>query len=153
MRRRLAAFVTVGVLVSGVGVTSAGAAPDGAQAPTQAAEDDRYDVYVGKLDRRQLETLRASGIDPRDLGAAASAAAAGGQVDVEVVVSGEQADELADQGVDLELKEVEGETAAEMSTRLAAEGYSVFRQYGVPGGLKEEFEQIAADNPGITKLV
>jgi hypothetical protein len=149
----LAAFVTVGVLVSGVGVTSAGAAPVGPQAHTQAAEDDRYDVYVGKLDRRQLETLRASGIDPRDLGAAASAAAAGGQVDVEVVVSGEQADELADQGVDLDLKEVEGETAAEMSTRLAAEGYSVYRQYGVPGGLKEEFEQIAADNPGITKLV
>ena len=76
---------------------------------------------------------------------------AGGQLDVEVVVSGEQADELADQGVDLELKEVNGESAAEMSTRLAADGYKVFRPYGARGGLKQEFERLAADHPDMVK--
>ncbi|MBN2624991.1 MAG: immune inhibitor A [Acidimicrobiales bacterium] len=150
MKRRISAIVTVGVLVSGLGITSAGAAPDRPQAPGQEAGDDRYDVYVGKLDRRELEVLRASGIDPHDLGAAA---AGGGQFDVEVVVSGDEAEELADQGIDLELKEVDGESAAEMSTRLAQAGHAVFRPYGGPGGLKEEFEQIAADNPAIAELV
>ena len=145
MRRRISAIVAAGVLVSGLGATAAGAAPAG-----QEAGDDRLDVYVGTLDLRELETLRASGIDPRDIGVVPTA---GGDLDVEVVVSGEQADELADQGVDLELKQVNGESAAEMSTRLAAEGYAVFRPYGGPGGLKEEFEQIAAANPDITKLV
>jgi hypothetical protein len=152
MRRKLAAIVSVGVLVSGLGVTSAGAGPQPRQGRTQEAPaaGDNLDVYVGKLDRRQLETLRASGVDPRDLGATA---AAGGRVEVEVVATEAQVDELAEQGVDLELKEVDGESAAEMSTRLAAEGYSVFRQYGAPGGLREEYEQLAADHPDIAKLV
>jgi hypothetical protein len=153
MRRRIAAIVSVGVLVSGVGATTAGASPDGRRAPTQeaqAAEDDHLDVYAGTLDLRELEALRASGIDPRDLGVTP---ATGGDVDVEVVVSEAQAEDLAAQGIELELKQVEGESAAEASTRLAAEGYSVFRQYAAPGGLKEEFEQIAADHPDIVKLV
>ncbi|MGH9135338.1 MAG: M14 family zinc carboxypeptidase [Ilumatobacteraceae bacterium] len=145
MRRRISAIVAVGVLVSGLGVTAARAAPS-----TQQAGDDRLDVYVGTLDLRQLETVRASGIDPRDIGVVP---AGSGQLEVEVVVSGEKADELADQGVDLELKQINGESAAELSTRLAAEGYAVFRPYGGPGGLKEEFEQIAAAHPDITKLV
>ena len=35
----------------------------------------------------------------------------------------------------------------------AADGHTVFRPYGTPGGLKDEFEQLAARNPRITKLV
>ena len=152
MRRRFAAIVSVGVLVGGLGVTTAGAAPPQRQRPAQEAQptDDHLDVYVGEVDRRGLGALRASGIDPRDLGAAA---AAGGEFAVEVVATAEQVEELATQGVDLELKEVDGESAAEMSTRLAAEGYSVFRPYSGAGGLKEEYEQIAADHPDIAKLV
>ena len=154
MRRRFAAIVSVGVLVSGLGVTGAGAGPAQTPPSQQAAQaaDDHPDVYVGKLDRRQLETLRASGVDPRDLGATARAAE-DGAVDVEVVATEAQVEDLADQGVDLELKEIDGESAAEMSTRLAAEGYSVYRPYGTPGGLREEYEQIAADHPDIAKLV
>src|SRR5690606_18490480 len=70
-----------------------------------------------------------------------------------IVASGEQADELADAGIDLELKEVEGQSVAELSTQQAQAGHAVFRTYGGPGGLREEFEQIAADHPDITKLV
>jgi hypothetical protein len=33
------------------------------------------------------------------------------------------------------------------------DGYTVFRQYGAHGGLKDEFERLAARNPRITKLV
>ena len=35
----------------------------------------------------------------------------------------------------------------------AADGDTVFRPYGTPGGLKDEFEQLAARHPRITKLV
>lgn len=70
----------------------------------------------------------------------------GGQADVEILASGEQ----ADAGIDLELKEVEGRSVAELSTQQAQAGHAVFRTYGGPGGLHEEFEQIAADHPDIT---
>ena len=44
-------------------------------------------------------------------------------------------------------------TTREAATRDAADGYTVFRPYGTRGGLREEFERLAADHPGITKLV
>ena len=34
-----------------------------------------------------------------------------------------------------------------------ADGYTVFRPYGTRGGLRDEFERLAADHPAITKLV
>jgi hypothetical protein len=148
--RKVVGVLAVGALVGGLGVSSAGAAPDGQAAAQQAEGDDQYDVYTGRLDLRELGTLRAAGIDPHEMSVSP---VAGGEADVEVVVSGDQAEELVDQGVELELKEIDGESVAALSTRLAQEGHAVFRPYGGPGGLKEEFEQIAADNPSITKLV
>ena len=109
-----------------------------------------YDVYVGKLDARDLAAVRATGIDPHEMDIAPTT---DGQADVEVVLSDDQAEALADQGVDLELKEVDGQSVAERATTLAAEGHTVFRPYSGAGGLKEEYEQIAADNPDIVKLV
>ena len=50
-------------------------------------------------------------------------------------------------------KRIHGMTAAERATALAADGLEVFRHYSGAGGLKEEFEQIAAANPRIAKLV
>jgi hypothetical protein len=44
-------------------------------------------------------------------------------------------------------------TVWESRTVAAAGGDGVFRPYGAPGGLRDEFEQLAADFPGITKLV
>ena len=38
-------------------------------------------------------------------------------------------------------------------TRDAADGYTVFRPYGTRGGLRDEFERLAAEHPAITKLV
>ena len=44
-------------------------------------------------------------------------------------------------------------TASEAGTVASADGDGVFRPYGAPGGLKDEFEQLAAEHPDITKLV
>ncbi|MGH8868605.1 MAG: M14 family zinc carboxypeptidase, partial [Actinomycetes bacterium] len=75
------------------------------------------------------------------------------QVRVETILSGTQANRLRREGVDLQLKTIDGQTAAERATAQAAEGYEVFRTYGGADGLKAEFEQMAAANPGIAKLV
>ena len=151
MRRRMSAVVAVGVLVSGLGVTTAGATPGAPGAPAQEAGDDNYDVYVGKLDVRDLAVLRSTGLDPHEMDIATTA---DGLADVEVVLSDEEATDLAADGVELELKETEsGESVAEVATRQAAAGYEVFRPYSGAGGLKEEFEQLAADHPDIVKLV
>ena len=48
-------------------------------------------------------------------------------------------------GSDARLVEV-GATR-EAATRDAADGYTVFRPYGSRGGLKDEFEQLAAEHP------
>ncbi len=146
-QRRFVAVLATAVLLSGLGIAPAAAAPRQTEPP---AGDDRLDVYVGKLDLRQLAELRASGVDPHEIAAQPTRA---GKVDVEVVLSGDQADTLADGGIELAPKEVDGQTAAELSTRQAAAGYTVYRIYSEPGGIKDEFEQAAADNPAITKLV
>jgi Zinc carboxypeptidase/Immune inhibitor A peptidase M6 len=146
MPRRLVSVLAVVVLLSGLAAGSASAAP----AQSQPAGDDRLDVYVAKLDLRQLEQVRASGVDPHEMSVTP---AEDGQVEVEVVVSGEQADTLAEEGVELTPKEIDGQTVAELSTQQAAEGYAVYRTYGDPGGIKDEIEQAAADNPRIAKLV
>jgi hypothetical protein len=44
-------------------------------------------------------------------------------------------------------------TASEAGPVASAPGDGVFRPYGAPGGLKDEFEQLAAEHPDITKLV
>jgi len=44
-------------------------------------------------------------------------------------------------------------TASEAGTVALADGDGVFRPYGGSGGLKDEFEQLAAEHPDITKLV
>ena len=131
MRRRMSAVVAVGVLVSGLGVTSAGATPGAPGAPAQEAGDDNYDVYVGKLDVRDLAVLRSTGLDPHEMDIAPTA---DGLADVEVVLSDEEATDLVEEGVDLELKETDGESVAELSTRQAAAGYEVFRPTAAPVG-------------------
>ena len=150
MRRRLSAVVAAGVLISAWGVAPADATPNEATAPPPAASGDVYDVYQGQVDLDALGKMRAAGVDPHDL---AITNPAGDKVEVEVVLSGEQAEQLADEGVALEPKLIDGQTVAELSTLQAEAGFDVFRPYSGAGGLKEEFEQIAAANPDLVKLV
>ena len=72
---------------------------------------------------------------------------------VETILSGDQADALRDEGVEMSPKEIGGQTVAQRATMLAAQGHEVFRKYSGAGGLKEEFEEAADDNHRLTKLV
>ena len=75
------------------------------------------------------------------------------QVRVEAILSAAQAKQLAKQGVEMSAKKVDGKTAAEQANELAADGFEVFKKYAGAGGLKAEYEQAAADNPSIAKVV
>jgi len=147
MRRLSVSLLSVSALVVSLLGTATVAAP---QAP-----DDHLDVYTGTIAPGQLADIVALGVDRHELEVAMVPGERGqkAQVRVETILSGTQADRLRSQGVDLQLKTIDGQTASERATAEAADGFEVFRQYSGPGGLKAEYEQAARDNPQIAKLV
>ncbi|MGH8824100.1 MAG: M14 family zinc carboxypeptidase, partial [Jiangellaceae bacterium] len=116
---------------------------------------DHLDVYTGTISVAQVEDLVALGIDRQELEVfrVAGEQGAKSEVRVEAILSGAQAQELASKGVQMRPKRIDGQTAAERATAQAAEGYEVFRTYSEDGGIQDEYEQAAADNPRIAKAV
>jgi Zinc carboxypeptidase/Immune inhibitor A peptidase M6 len=151
MRRVSAVLISVLALVAGM----LGAVGAASAAPTSTPGGAGPDVYAGVVERSQIDDIVDLGVDRHELllSPVRGQDAAKGSVRVEVILTEEQADELREGGVDLEPKTVDGMTATERATLQAAEGYEVFRTYSGDGGLREEFEQAAADNPRVTKLV
>ncbi|HEU4490631.1 MAG TPA: M14 family metallopeptidase, partial [Jiangellales bacterium] len=151
MRRVSAVLISVLALVAGL-LGAVGAAN---AAPTPTPGGVGPDVYTGVIQRSQINDIVDLGVDRHELllSGVRGQDAAKGSVRVEAILTEEQADGLREGGVDLEPKTVDGMTATERATLQAAEGYEVFRTYGGDGGLREEFEQAAADNPHVTKLV
>ena len=119
----------------------------------QSSQRDRFDVYTGVVDANQLDEITALGIDRHELKVGRAGTAKGAGVRVEAILSGRQARSLRRQGIELALKRVGGATAAQRATAQIEAGLSVFRPYSGAGGLQEEFTQVAAQNPRITKLV
>ena len=160
MRRAspLFALSTAGALTAGIltaftpGSSAAPAAP--APAAALAPADDRLEVYTGKVTTTQVEDLVATGIDRHEL-QLLPAGQDGGlkQVEVEVVLSGQQAAQLEKQGVELEVKRVEGQTITQRADAAAAAGYEVWQKYAGPGGLQAELRRTAKKYPRYTKLV
>lgn len=149
MRRSLLpAFFVVALLAGLLAQNTAGAAP-------RPAGTDRLDVYVAEVSGSQLSELIELGVDRHDLllSPVPGQRGAKAQVRVEAILSGAQARRLRSQGIEVRTKKVDGQTVSQRATLQAAQGHEVFRTYGGAGGLKEELEQVAADNPGITKLV
>ena len=151
MRRAVLSIITVTLMAAGL---LAATGPVGAAPPTSGS--DRLDVYVGEVSAGQLSDVIDLGVDRHDLEVSRVPGERGakGQVRVEAILSEAQATELRRQGVEMRTKKVDGgQTVAQRATALAAEGYNVWSKYGGPGGLKEQYEQVAAENPRIAKLV
>ena len=150
MKRRFLSMFAALCLLGGVLAGPAGAAP----APA-APSRDNLDVYVGDLTAGQLSALVELGIDRHDLEIARIPGERGakGELRVEAIISGAQARQLARQGVAMKPKKIDGQTAAQRATLAAVEGYEVFNTYGGATGIRAEYEQAAADHPGIAKPV
>jgi hypothetical protein len=141
-------------LAVAVGLVIGGGTAQAAPSPQNTAAE-RLDVYTGVLTGDQVGKVVDLGIDRHELEVSAVGGERGAKarVRVEAILSGKQAAALRRKGVSMSPKQVDGQSVAERATALAANGFEVFRKYGGPGGLKEEFEEVAEDNPRITKLV
>ena len=99
-----------------------------------AAPAPQLDVYAGDVPRAALTKLVALGIDRHELDLSAARAGGKGTVHVETILSGEQAQELAGEGVELTPKEIDGQTVTQRATAQVAAGMNVFRKYSGPAG-------------------
>lgn len=149
MRTARWAIAGVLALVGGLLPVTPAAAGPAENAEKLADSAERLEVYVGTVTPEQLEQLRAAGLDHEDLATAPTPA---GTVDVETVLTQRQAARLAGQGVKLQVKKIDGLTAAQAVARQAADGYTVWRSYSEPGGHRDELAATAAEFPRLTKL-
>jgi Zinc carboxypeptidase/Immune inhibitor A peptidase M6 len=149
---RLVPLVAAGALVGGL---VAAPAASGAAKPAAPRASQGPTVYVGQVTLKQLAALRAAGLDREDISIskpASTAKASSGTVSVEVVLSREIAAKLKRQGLALTEKKVAGRAVSQRMAKESASGFTVFRSYSEPGGIRDELVQIAQQNPGLTKL-
>ena len=143
--RRTSVVLAIGAMLAGL-LAAAPAAAVAAQ-----ASDPGPTVYVGQLTARQLMALGDAGVDRHDITTRRGAAA--GKVAVEVVLTRGQAAKLNSRGFGLTEKRVDGAAVSQRLEQQAASGYTVFRSYGEPGGIKDELVAISRQYPQLTKLV
>ncbi|MGR0221276.1 M14 family zinc carboxypeptidase [Agromyces sp. ZXT2-6] len=141
MFRRLAIATAAALVITGVSVAPAAASPP----PDDGT--DLMSVYTGTVDADGLAAIIDLGVDRHDI-VATPVDGESGEVEVEVILSGEQAEQLAAAGAELEAK-----PAPESRMRTFGVQQTVFDRYLGDGGIKEELEQQAADNPTIAELV
>src|ERR671910_1677234 len=112
-----------------------------------AADESRLEMYTATVDRATLGKLSSEGLD-----VAATKQVAGG-VRVDLVLSGRERDRLAAQGVSLALKRnKDGLTVQQQAAAQAASGFTVWRSWDEPGGIRDELYEIAKKNPSFVKL-
>ncbi|WP_434741360.1 M14 family zinc carboxypeptidase [Micromonospora sp. SH-82] len=145
MRRTRLAIASVFTLVGALVLT----APATAKPPSGPQAQDGLEVYVGTVDPAQLATLRATGVD---LGHGEQATDPSGRTRVEAVLSRRQAERLKAQGVTLDVKKVGGKAASQALRDQAAQGWTAFRPYSAPGGIRDELTATAARFPKLTKV-
>jgi hypothetical protein len=145
LRRRSVAVLSAMALVgtAAVAVLPAGAQPDGP--PGQSG----LEVYVGEVDAAGVEKMRALGLDADDF----VVDGAGGTTEVEAVLTEAQAAKLQSQGVELEVKRVDGKKASDVLLAQAEQGWDAFRSYSEEGGIRDELLATAAEHDALTEVV
>jgi hypothetical protein len=113
------------------------------------SERDTVEVYEGTVTPKQLDELRQIGVDREDI----SAEADGSATKVETVLTERQAARLASKGVKLQLKRIGGKLSSQVLREQAAAGWTAYRSYSEPGGIRDEIAAVAARYPRLTKVV
>ena len=104
-------------------------------------------LYTATVDAATAERLAREGHDI----AAARAGFAGVEVDL-VLAPGERA-KLAREGVQLRLKkDKQGRSQTERAAAQSENGFSVYRSFDEPGGIRDELYALARENPQLVKL-
>jgi hypothetical protein len=109
---------------------------------------DSLDVYSAVVQSNQLRQLQERGFDVSDQRVVQDG------IRVDLVLTRQQRADLAQQGIDAGLVRVKGgQTVQEFAAAQAENGFQVWRPYDGPGGFHDHLQQIAEQNPDITKLV
>ena len=113
------------------------------------SDKDTFEVYEGTVTPKQLDELRKAGVDAKDIAQETD----GSSTKVETVLTERQAARLAEKGVRLGVKRIDGKAASEVLRAQAAAGWDAYRSYSEPGGIRDEIEATAARFPRLTKVV
>lgn len=143
MRRSLVISLVAAVIVA----LCAGFATASA-APSAGSEPDGLDAYTAVVQADQLPTIAQQGVD-----VSGQRPVAGG-IELDMVLDRAQADRIRGQGVDLKLTRVKGgKTVRQFAAEQAANGFTVWRSYDEPGGIRDQLYAAARNNPQLVKLV
>lgn len=142
MRRFLVAVLAVAVAAA----LCAGSATASA-APPAGSDPDVLDAYTAVVQPDQLPVIAQQGVDV----SGQRQVAAG--IELDMVLDKSQAAKLRGRGVGLELTRVkDGKTVKQFAAEEASNGFTVWRSYDEPGGIRDQLYAAARDNPQLVKL-
>jgi Zinc carboxypeptidase len=131
-------------LLSAVALVLGGAVASPAHA---APAPDPLDVYVAQVTPEQAGDLARQGFD------VAGARTSGDRVEVELVLGAAQQKELARRGVAALVKKTrDGKSTRQLAADQAADGFTVWRSYDEPGGIRDQLYALARKNRDLVKL-
>ena len=108
---------------------------------------DRLDAYTAVVQPDEMSAISEQGID------VSGARPVAGGIQLDVVLDREQADRLRGRGVELKLTRVKGgQTVQQFAAAQAANGFTVWRSYDEPGGIRDQLYAAARSNPQLVKL-
>ena len=106
------------------------------------------DVYTVELAAGEVGDLVREGFD------VSAARTVNAQTEVDLVLTAAQQSRLEKRGLTVRLKRnKDGKTARQAAAAQAAAGFSVWRSWDEPGGIRDELRALARDNPQLVKLV
>jgi hypothetical protein len=134
------------VLVLVVLMSMAGMTAGASGAP--ASKGDELELYKATVDAAKLQTLQRGGYDVASVKETAAGA------EVALVLTNAERDRLRGQGVGLEVvRDKQGRTQRQRAAAQDAAGFTVWRSYDEPGGIRDQMYDIARRNPQLVKLV
>ncbi|MFS8104126.1 M14 family metallopeptidase [Lentzea alba] len=137
MKRSVAVLSALVLVFGGVVVSPAVAAPS----------SDPLDVYVAEVSPKQAGELSRQGFD------VAASRAKGDNVEVELVLAESEQKQLAKRGIQAQVKKnKDGKSARQQAAEQAVGGFTVWRSFDEPGGIRDQLYQIARDNRNLVKL-
>ena len=108
---------------------------------------DRLDAYTAVVQDTQLAIIAQQGIEVSGQRRVANG------IELDMVLDQARANRLRGRGVDLKLTRVKGgKTVREFAAEQAANGFTVWRSFDEPGGIRDQLYAAARANPQLVKL-
>jgi len=138
-RRATLLSLLVSLIVLGALIVPAGAGAQGRQATLE--------MYTAIVSAAEFQDLQTRGFD------VTSVETTEGGVRLALVLSTEERNVLRKEGIDLELwRDRQGRTQTQRAALQQANGFTVWRSFDEPGGIRDEMYELARRNPQLLKL-